>query len=48
MDGIVHEMDLLLVALGVDQDHKTNQPQEPIYQMKRLYVLCIFIFKELR
>ena len=24
MDGIVHEMDLLLVALGVDQYHKTN------------------------
>ena len=48
MDGIVHEMDPLLVALGVYQHHKTNEPQDPIYQMNYLQVLLEIVFKELR
>ena len=48
MDGIVHEMDPLLVALGVDQHHKTNEPQDPIYQMNYLQVLLEIVFKDLR
>jgi len=47
MDGIVNKMDLLLVALGIHQNNKTNQPQEPIHRLYSLYALRDIIFEEL-
>ena len=46
MDGIVHEIDLVLITLGIDQHDKTEQPQEPIYKVNCLYMLRVMIVFE--
>ena len=46
MDGIVHEIDLVLITLGIDQHDKTEQPQEPIYKVNCLYMLRVVIVFE--
>ena len=47
MDSIINMMDLLLVALSIDQNNKTKQPQDPIHRLYSLYALRDVIFEEL-